>query len=97
VRTIPFIVFIPILSAGDGLQREDGDRRRDDALVLPELRLVVSSGLNGLPLAASDLARVFGASRWRKLVLIALPAALPKLFTSIRLSASRGSLGRDGR
>ena len=36
---------------------------------------------------------MFGATRWRKLVLIALPAALPKLFTSIRLSASRAVLG----
>ena len=92
VRTIPFIVFIPILS------RVMGYNVKMEIVVVTLLSffpsfVLVSSGLSGLPLAASDLSRVFGATRWRKLMLIALPAALPKLFTSIRLSASRAVLG----
>jgi len=92
VRTIPFIVFIPILS------RLMGYNVKMEIVVVTMLSffpsfVLVSSGLTGLPLAASDVARVFGATRWRKLLLIALPAALPKLFTSIRLSASRAVLG----
>ena len=92
VRTIPFIVFIPLLS------RVMGYNVKMEIVVVTLLSffpsfVLVSSGLSGLPQAASDLSRVFGATRWRKLVLIALPAALPKLFTSIRLSASRAVLG----
>ncbi len=92
VRSIPFIVFIPILS------RLMGYNVGMEIVVVTLLSffpsfVLVSSGLSGLPQAASDLSHVFGATRWRKLVLIALPAALPKLFTSIRLSASRAVLG----
>ena len=92
VRSIPFIVFIPILS------RLMGYNVKMEIVVVTLLSffpsfVLVSSGLSGLPQAATDLARVFGATRWRKLVLVALPAALPKLFTSIRLSASRAVLG----
>lgn len=92
VRTIPFIVFIPILA------RVMGYNALMEIVVVTLLSffpsfVLVSSGLHGLPAAASDLSAVFGATRWRKLRLIALPAALPKLFTSIRLSAPRAVLG----
>ena len=92
VRTIPFIVFIPILS------RVMGYNVTMEIVVVTMLSffpsfVLVSSGLHGLPAAASDLSTVFGATRMRKLTLIALPAALPKLFTSIRLSAPRAVLG----
>lgn len=92
VRTIPFIVFIPILS------RVMGYNTTMEIVVVTMLSffpsfVLVSSGLHGLPAAASDLSTVFGATRARKLMLIALPAALPKLFTSIRLSAPRAVLG----
>ncbi len=92
VRTIPFIVFIPILA------RVMGYNVLMEIVVVTMLSffpsfVLVSSGLHGLPAAASDLSTVFGATRWRKLRLIALPAALPKLFTSIRLSAPRAVLG----
>ena len=92
VRSIPFIVFIPILA------RLMGYDVTMEIVVITLLSffpsfVLVSSGLGGLPQASADLCRVFGANRWRTLVLIALPAALPKLFTSIRLSASRAVLG----
>jgi NitT/TauT family transport system permease protein len=92
VRTIPFIVFVPILS------RLMGYTVTMEIVVVTLLAffpsfVLVSSGLTNLPQAASDLSRVFGATRLRTLVLIALPAALPKLLTSIRLSASRAVLG----
>ncbi|UUZ66422.1 ABC transporter permease subunit (plasmid) [Polaromonas sp. P1-6] len=92
VRTIPFIVLIPILS------RVMGYNSTMEIVVVTMLSffpsfVLVSSGLHGLPAAASDLCEVFGATRWRKLTLIALPAALPKLFTSIRLSAPHAVLG----
>ena len=87
VRSVPFIVFIPILS------RLMGYNTSMEIFVVTVFSffpsfVLVSSGLAGLPAAASDLCLVFGATRWRKLVLIALPAAMPQLFASIRISAS---------
>jgi putative hydroxymethylpyrimidine transport system permease protein len=91
VRSVPFIVFIPILS------RLMGYNTAMEVTVVTLLSfpsfVLVLSGLNGLPAAASDLCRVFGATRWRVLRCIALPAALPKLFAAIRLSASFAVLG----
>ena len=87
VRSVPFIVFIPILS------RMMGYNTTMEIVVVTVFSffpsfVLVSSGLASLPPAASDLCLVFGATRWRKLVLIALPAAMPQLFASIRISAS---------
>ena len=87
VRSVPFIVFIPILS------RLMGYNTSMEIFVVTVFSffpsfVLVSSGLAGLPAAASDLCLVFGATRWRKLVLIALPAAMPQLFASVRISAS---------
>ena len=87
VRSVPFIVFIPILS------RMMGYNTSMEIFVVTVFSffpsfVLVSSGLASLPSAASDLCLVFGATRWRKLVLIALPTAMPQLFASIRISAS---------
>ena len=87
VRSVPFLVFIPILS------RLMGYNTSMEIFVVTVFSffpsfVLVSSGLAGLPAAASDLCLVFGATRWRKLVLIALPAAMPQLFASVRISAS---------
>lgn len=92
VRSVPFIVFIPILSRFLGY-----DTTMEVVVVgllsfFPSF-VLVSSGLAGLPAAASDLCAVYGAPRWRRLWLIALPAAVPNLFASIRISASFAVLG----
>ncbi len=92
VRSVPFIILIPIFS------RLLGYNLTMVVVVVTLLSffpsfVLVSSGLSSLPPAAVDLGKVFGATRWRALVNIALPAALPSLFASIRLSASRAVLG----
>jgi NitT/TauT family transport system permease protein len=92
VRSVPFIILIPILS------RLLGYNLTMVVLVVTLLSffpsfVLVSSGLASLPAAAADVGRVFGATRARALVHIALPAAMPGLFASIRLSASRAVLG----
>jgi ABC-type nitrate/sulfonate/bicarbonate transport system permease component len=89
---VPFIVFIPLLS------RFLGYNTTMEVVVVGLLSffpsfVLVSSGLHGLPQASSDLCAVYGASRWRKLWLIALPAAVPNLFASIRITASFAVLG----
>lgn len=92
VRSVPFIILIPVLS------RLLGYNLTMVIVVVTLLSffpsfVLVSSGLAALPAASADLGRVFGASRMRTLVNIALPAAIPNLFASIRLSASRAVLG----
>ena len=92
VRSVPFIILIPIFS------RLLGYNLTMVVLVVTLLSffpsfVLVSSGLSSLPPAAVDLGKVFGATRWRALIHIALPAAIPGLFASIRLSASRAVLG----
>lgn len=92
VRSVPFIILIPIFS------RVLGYNLTMVIVVVTLLSffpsfVLVSSGLGALPKASLDLGRVFGASRIRMLVNIALPAAIPNLFAAIRLSASRAVLG----
>ena len=92
VRSVPFIILIPVLS------RLLGYNLTMVVVVVTLLSffpafVLVSSGLAALPAASADLGRVYGASRTRALVNIALPAAIPSLFASIRLSASRAVLG----
>ena len=92
VRSVPFIILIPVLS------RLLGYNLTMVIIVVTLLSffpsfVLVSSGLAALPAASADLGRVYGASRLRALVNIALPAAIPNLFASIRLSASRAVLG----
>lgn len=92
VRSVPFIILIPIFS------RLIGYNLTMVVVVVTLLSffpsfVLVSSGLSSIPPSAVDLGRVFGANRWRTLLHIALPAAIPGLFASIRLSASRAVLG----
>lgn len=92
VRSVPFIILIPIFSRLLGY---------NVAMVVIVVTLLsffpsfvlVSSALASLPSAFIDLSRVFGASKLRALMNVALPAAIPNLFASIRLSASRAVLG----
>lgn len=92
VRSTPLVVFVPILARALGY---------NVPMVIVVVTLIsffpsfvlVSSGLAGLPSAATDLSDVFGASKLRRLRYVALPAAMPKLFASIRLSSSRAVLG----
>jgi len=92
VRSVPFIILIPIFSRLLGYNL---------AMVVTVVTLLsffpsfvlVASALASLPPASLDLAKVFGATRLRALLVIAAPTAVPNLFASIRLSASRAVLG----
>lgn len=55
--------------------------------------VTLAQGLALVPKAAFDLARAYGASGWRELRLVALPASLPWLFASARLAVPRALLG----
>ena len=51
-----------------------------------------SAGLRALPPGSADLFRVLGASRWRVLLSLALPAAMPNLAVALRIGAAHALL-----
>ncbi|MBO6716570.1 MAG: ABC transporter permease subunit [Rhizobiaceae bacterium] len=91
VRSVPIVVFVPILAAMMGYTTTMVITLVALMSFFPSF-VMVSSGLSSLPPAAHDVAQVYGATKLRKLLYIALPASLPNLLASIRLSASRAIL-----
>ena len=55
--------------------------------------VTIAQGLALVPKAAFDLARAYGASGWRELRLVALPASVPWLAAAARLAVPRALLG----
>ena len=55
--------------------------------------VTIAQGLALVPRAAFDLARAYGASGWRELRLVALPASVPWLAAAARLAVPRALLG----
>lgn len=55
--------------------------------------VVIAEGLAAVPRAALDVPRAYGASLWRQLRLVSLPASLPWLFAATRLAVPRALLG----
>jgi sulfonate transport system permease protein len=55
--------------------------------------VMLSQGLALVPRAARDVVRAYGANAWTELALVALPHAMPHLFTAAKLVAPRALLG----
>lgn len=55
--------------------------------------VTLAQGLALVPRAAFDLVRAYGAAWWRELSLVAVPSAMPYLFTSAKLAVPRALLG----
>jgi sulfonate transport system permease protein len=55
--------------------------------------VMIAQGIAQVPRAALELPRAYGASAWRELRLVSLPASMPWLFAAIRLTAPRALLG----
>lgn len=55
--------------------------------------VMIAQGLAQVPRAALELPRAFGASAWRELRLVAIPASTPWAMAAIRLTAPRALLG----
>jgi ABC-type nitrate/sulfonate/bicarbonate transport system permease component len=54
---------------------------------------MIAQGIAQVPRAALELPRAYGATGWRELRLVTLPASLPWLFAAVRLTAPRALLG----
>ncbi len=55
--------------------------------------ITLAQGISMVPQAALDLPRAYGASAWREMRLISIPASLPYLFAATRLTVPRALLG----
>lgn len=55
--------------------------------------VMIAQGLAQVPRAALELPRAYGASPWRELRLVAIPAAAPWALAAVRLCAPRALLG----
>ena len=91
-QTIPIFALAPILTLWLGY----GMAPKIAMTVLIVFFPVASAFLDGLlrtPQAALDLAQVMGASRWRVMRHLRIPAALPGLATGLRLAAVYAPIG----
>jgi NitT/TauT family transport system permease protein len=52
---------------------------------LPPVILKTKEGLDGVRTVLIDVGRTFGLSRWKQITMILFPAALPSIFTGLRL------------
>lgn len=55
--------------------------------------ITLAQGISMVPRAALDLPRAYGASPWKEVRLISIPASLPYLFAAARLTVPRALLG----
>ena len=83
--SIPVVTVIPILARFFGY-----DMRTVIIIVgiisfFPAF-VFTSAGLRYLPAGSADVMRVGGASRWRQLTLLALPAAVPSVMVALRIA-----------
>ncbi|MFH5798685.1 ABC transporter permease [Haladaptatus sp. CMAA 1911] len=85
VRIVPLVVFAPLLILAFGATFAT---RVGIAALLTFFPVTVAAldGLRSVPKMHLDLGRLVGASRWRSLVSVRLPHALPELFTGIKIA-----------
>ena len=55
--------------------------------------VMITQGLSQVPRSVLELPRAYGASAWRELRLVAIPASLPWVFAAIRTTVPRALLG----
>lgn len=55
--------------------------------------VMLAQGLAQVPQSAMELPRAYGASAWRELRLVSIPASMPWLFAATRLTVPRALLG----
>jgi ABC-type nitrate/sulfonate/bicarbonate transport system permease component len=55
--------------------------------------VLLAQGLAQVPRSAMELPRAYGASAWRELRLVSIPASMPWLFAATRLTVPRALLG----
>jgi ABC-type nitrate/sulfonate/bicarbonate transport system permease component len=91
ISSTPVVCLIPVIA------RLFGYASRTELIAIAVMTffpsfVYCSSGLRQLPAMSSDVLQVLHASRWQKLRLLALPAALPALAAALRVAATMSVL-----
>ncbi|WP_020576994.1 ABC transporter permease [Actinopolymorpha alba] len=92
LQTIPILALVPLI----GFWFEFGFTSRVIVCVLIALFPLIANtlfGLQSVDAAHHDLFTLHGASRWERLVKLQFPAALPALFTGLRIAAGLSVIG----
>ncbi|TQS47026.1 ABC transporter permease [Cryptosporangium phraense] len=92
IQTVPILAIVPLI----GLWFQFGFTSRVIVCVIIALFPMISNTLFGIHSAdrdAHDLFTLNKASRWQRLVLLQLPAAVPSIFTGLRTSAGLAVIG----
>jgi len=87
LRQIPLLAWIPLLMLWIGIG-EDFKIYFIAITAFYPMALNTSEGVKGVPKGYLEVGRVFAFSRFRLLRVIVLPAALPAIFTGLRISLS---------
>ena len=85
---IPVVCMIPVLARLFGY-----DQKTVLAIVMvitffPTV-VFCSAGLRAVPPGSEDVFRVFGSSRWTRLIRLAMPSAVPNLMIALRITAGQ--------
>lgn len=92
IQTIPILAIVPLVALWFGV----GFWSRVLVAVMISLFPIIANTLFGLQSASEeqvDLFEMHGAGRWRRLVKLDFPAAVPALFTGLRISAGLAVIG----
>jgi NitT/TauT family transport system permease protein len=92
IQTVPILAIVPLI----GLWFQFGFTSRVIVCVIISLFPMISNTLFGIHSADRDTHDLFTlnrASRWQRLVLLQLPAAVPAIFTGLRTSAGLSVIG----
>lgn len=92
IYTLPRVILMPIILLWVGIN----DTARVVIIVLsavPATMVVVMEGVVTVDASLLRVARSFGATRWKLLRSVALPATVPFIATGIRMGVSRGLIG----
>ncbi|MET9327647.1 ABC transporter permease subunit [Tsukamurella sp. NPDC003166] len=92
IRTIPIVVFIPILARVFGYQNSSVVMITVLIVVFPAFAWTLS-GLQATSASIGDIFTVYGASRWRRVLLLELPSAAPNILMSARVSGPAAVTG----
>ena len=92
IQTIPILAIVPLVALWFGV----GLWSRVLVAVMISLFPIIANTLFGLQSASEeqvDLFEIHGAGRWKRLVKLDFPAAVPALFTGLRISAGLAVIG----
>jgi NitT/TauT family transport system permease protein len=92
IQTIPILAIVPLI----GLYLDFGFTARVVVCVIIALFPIINNTLFGLQSAdpgQHDLFTLHGASRWTRLVKLQLPAAMPAIFSGLRIAAGLSVIG----